>query len=364
MTSVRAYAPGRVNLIGEHTDYNDGFSLPIALDRGTVVDLEVDETATHLRVETASDVDSASTSVIALDTSPGDVTGWAAYVAGCVWALRGDGVDVPGGRMRVGSDVPLGAGLSSSAALECAAVLAIAAAAGLRDVDRMTAARWAHRAENHYVGAATGLLDQMSSMFGAPDTALLIDFRSLEVSPIAIDIGDAVLLVIDSRTPHSHATGAYGDRRASCEAAAAVLGGSLRDVDDDAWRTIDDPLLRRRARHVLTENRRTLDCASALATGDVRAFGAAMSASHASMRDDFEITTPAIDAIVAHAVSSGAHGARMTGGGFGGSVIAVASPEAADRTETGLPDLIEEAGHPRPTVRAVRAGAGAWVTRR
>jgi len=366
MSGVRAYAPGRVNLIGEHTDYNGGFALPIALDRGTHVDFDPDPTASSLKVKTMSDaVDAGSEVTISLDTVPGDVGGWGAYVAGCVWALRRRGVDVPGGAMVVTSAVPVGAGLSSSAALECAVVLALSAAAGGPDLDRRTVAAVAHDAENRYVGADTGLLDQLSILHGAVDTAMLIDFRSMEVTPVPIELGDATVMVVDSHSPHSHAAGEYGARRRSCEAAAAALGvPELRNAAGDDWRRVDDPVDRRRARHVLTENSRVLDTAAALTAGDLDGVGRLMVESHASMRDDFEITTSAIDEIVRTALGAGAHGARMTGGGFGGSVVVLASAEAAAQIEADLPEQVERSGHPRPTVARVRAGAGANITTR
>ncbi|KXP00937.1 galactokinase [Tsukamurella pseudospumae] len=354
--TVRAYAPGRVNLIGEHTDYNDGFALPIALQVGTVAEFDGAPSGATIEVSSAQE---RGTVVIPLDTTPHGVGGWAAYVAGCVWALRDHGIDVPPGELRLSSDVPVGAGLSSSAALECAVLLALAPSNGL---DRTELARVAQRAENAYVGAPTGLLDQMASLYGEDDTALLLDFRSLAVDPVPMRLGDDVLLAIDSRTPHQHAAGEYRRRREACEAAAAQLGvASLRDAPGDAWERLADDEIRRRARHVLTENRRVLDAAAALRGTDHSAFGVLMNASQASMRDDFEITVPAIDLIAATAVGLGAHGARMTGGGFGGTVIALAPEDAARRIADELPGLVARAGHPVPTVAAVRPGRGAHV---
>ncbi|WP_019202525.1 galactokinase [Tsukamurella sp. 1534] len=359
--TVRGYAPGRVNLIGEHTDYNDGFALPIALGVGATAEFDG---APGARVLEVSSREEDGAVAVPLSTAPGadTVPGWAAYVAGCVWALREHGVAVPGGRMTISSDVPVGAGLSSSAAIECAVLEALTAASPSPVPDRTTLARIAQRAENEYVGAPTGLLDQMSSLYGAEDTALLLDFRSLDVDPVPMRLGDDVLLAVDSRSPHRHAAGEYRARREACEAAAAELGvPALRDADDDAWRALSGDEQRRRARHVLTENRRVLEAAAALRRGDHAAFGALMNASHASMRDDFEITIPAIDAIAATAVESGAYGARMTGGGFGGTVVVLASAEAARRITAELPGIVSGAGFPEPAVTPVRPGRGAHV---
>ena len=267
--SVRYAAPGRINLIGEHTDYNLGFALPIALPQRTVVTFTPDRSDA---ITVSSDRADGSVR-IPLGTAPGDVTGWAGYVAGVMWALRQAGHPVPGGAMSITSDVEMGSGLSSSAALECAALGAIASAAGVR-IDRIEQARLAQRAENDYVGAPTGLLDQLASLFGEPSTALLIDFRDLTVAPVAFDpdASGVGLLLIDSRARHRHAGGDYAARRASCERAAADLGvSSLREVEDRGpryWLRWTDPVDARRARHVLTENRRVLDFVAALGDSD------------------------------------------------------------------------------------------------
>lgn len=358
--AFRAFAPGRVNLIGEHTDYNLGYSLPIALRLGTTAVFTPDESATVIGAVSATEPDECE---IALSTVPGEVTGWGAYVAGCVWALREAGVPVPGGRLQISSDVPVGAGLSSSAALECAVLLALAEASGAPVGDRTAVAKLAQKAENHYVGAPTGLLDQLASLYGEPDRALLIDFRSVQVETVPAALGEAYrLLVIDSHAPHRHSAGEYRERRDSCAAAAASLGvASLREAGPDDWGRLTDPVHARRARHVLTENARVLAAADALRDGDYPVFGELMNASHESMRDDFEITTDHIDHLAALARRMGALGARMTGGGFGGSVIALADVDAADRIIAELLDAAVAAGYPAPTVRAVRPGPGAHL---
>jgi galactokinase len=356
--TVRYAAPGRINLIGEHTDYNLGWALPIALPQRTVVTFEPSD-ADAIFV-TSDRVDGSVR--IPLRTKPGDVSGWAGYVAGVVWALRSSGHVVPGGTMSISSDVEMGSGLSSSAALECAALGAFVTAAGWR-IDRLEQARLAQRAENEYVGAPTGLLDQMSSLFGAESTALLIDFRKLTVEPVAFDpsASDVALLLIDSRERHGHVGGEYAARRLSCERAAADVGVvSLREVQDRELAILDgvtDPIDARRARHVLTENQRVFDFVAAVRASDYTEAGRIFNASHASMRDDFDITTANIDLIAEAAVGAGALGARMTGGGFGGCVIALAP---ADRVEA-VSAAVGLAGHPEPVITRTHAARGAGV---
>ncbi|NOR03488.1 galactokinase [Mycolicibacterium fortuitum] len=348
-------APGRINLIGEHTDYNLGFALPIALPQRTSVAFDPDF-SDALQVSSTITGDPVR---FRLDTVPGEVTGWAAYVAGAVWALRGAGNAVPGGTMSITSEVEIGSGLSSSAALECAVLGALLTAAGVA-LDRVEQARIAQRAENEYVGAPTGLLDQLASLFGAPGQAMLIDFCDLTVQPVPFDpeASGVALLLIDSRSRHAHAGGEYAARRASCERAAAELGvPSLREAA--SLQKVTDPIDARRARHVLTENRRVLDCVAALASSDFETAGALWTASHASMRDDFEITTGHLDLLAAAAVQAGALGARMTGGGFGGCVIALVPAQRADAVSDAVVAAARAAGYPEPGVTRTRAGAGA-----
>lgn len=353
-------APGRVNLIGEHTDYNLGFALPIALPRRTVVTF----TPEHTGAITARSDRADGSARIPLDTTPGQVTGWAAYAAGAIWALRGAGHPVPGGAMSITSDVEIGSGLSSSAALIGAVLGAVGAATGTR-IDRLERARLAQRAENDYVGAPTGLLDHLAALFGAPKTALLIDFRDITVRPVAFDPDacDVVLLLMDSRARHCHAGGEYALRRASCERAAADLGvSSLRAVQDRglaALGAIADPIDARRARHVLTENQRVLDFAAALADSDFTAAGQLLTASHESMREDFAITTERIDLIAESAVRAGALGARMTGGGFGGAVIALVPADRARDVADTVRRAAVTAGYDEPAVSRTYAAPGA-----
>ncbi|MEZ0362664.1 galactokinase [Mycobacterium sp. pUA109] len=355
---IRYAAPGRINLIGEHTDYNLGFALPIALPARTRVTFDPADTD----VITARS-DRADAAVrIPLDTTPGAVTGWAAYVAGVIWALRAAGHPVPGGTLSITSEVAIGSGLSSSAALECAVLGALLAATGT-GLDRLEQARIAQRAENDYVGAPTGLLDQLASLFGAPDTALLIDFRDTAVTPVPFEPRGAVLLLIDSRAAHEHVGGEYAARRASCERAAADLGvASLRDVQDAGVAVLDgvtDPVDARRSRHIVTENQRVLDFVAALADSDLAAAGRLLTASHASMRDDFAITTDHIDLIAATAVTAGAWGARMTGGGFGGCVIALVPEDRAAAVADAVRQAVTAAGYVAPIITTTHAAAGA-----
>ncbi|MET7392715.1 galactokinase [Dactylosporangium sp. NPDC005572] len=319
-------SPGRVNLIGEHTDYNDGFVLPFALPHSTVV-------AARRRAEPGWTVTSEQTGETVAFDGAERVEGWAAYVAGIVWVLREAGHDVPPADLWVTSDVPFGAGLSSSAAIECATMAALvdlARSSGGADLPMQLRPRLAQRAENEYVGAPTGIMDQAASTLCRAGHALFLDCRSLATEQVPFDVAEAGLavLVIDSKAPHAHVTSEYAARRRSCEDAAKLLGvTALRDVDvaglDDALAQLDDEVMRRRVRHVVTEDQRVLDTVAALRAGSLRAVGSLMTASHESMRDDYEITVPQVDTAVRVALEHGAYGARMTGGGFGGCVLAL-----------------------------------------
>jgi galactokinase len=364
MTTIRYAAPGRINLIGEHTDYNLGFALPIALPERTVVTYVPDD-GTEIAV--GSDQEGGDVR-IPLDTAPGDVDGWAGYVAGVIWSLREAGHRIMGGTMSIASDVEMGSGVSSSAALECAVIGALATAADLR-VDRIELARIAQRAENDYVGAPTGMMDQLASLCGEPRKALMIDFRELTVRPVAFDpdATDVALLLINSRAPHQHAGGEYSRRRASCERAAADLGvSSLREVQDRgvaALAAVADPVDARRGRHILTDNQRVLEVVAALEESDFVAIGQLFNASQASMRDDFEITTGHIDLIADTAVQAGALGARMTGGGFGGCVVALAPVAKADDIAAAIRKAVADGGYHPPTITRTRASRGAELLR-
>jgi len=354
--------PGRANLIGEHTDYNSGFVLPFAIDRSVIA---------------AFAPRSDRTIRLATDFEPGIVTasvdsltghrGWAAYPLGAAWALGEFGVDVDamsGFDLAITSDVPVGAGLSSSAAVETATLMALTRLWGL-DLDRMTLAKVGQRAENVVVGAPTGIMDQSASLLGERDSAVFLDCRSLEAQVVPLGLAEAglVVLVIDTRVSHAHANGGYGQRRAECEAGAAALGlASLRDltVDGlDAARSSLDPVVFRRVRHIVTENARVLETVATLRSSGATAIGGLLDASHASMRDDFEISTPELDLAVETARSAGAVGARMTGGGFGGSAIALLPSGRVDAVRNAVSSAFAAAGYREPSLFVVNAVEGA-----
>ncbi|MFD2766858.1 galactokinase [Micromonospora eburnea] len=355
-------APGRVNLIGEHTDYNDGFVLPFALPLRTVVAAAArDDERWTVRSELSADPVEFGPAEV---DEPGRVTGWAAYVAGVVWALRAAGQAVPGARLAIASDVPVGSGLSSSAAVEAAVLAALVELGGLD----LPADRWprlAQRAENDYVGAPTGIMDQSAVIRGRAGHALFLDCRTEEVEQIPFDLDTAGLavLVVDSRAPHRHADGEYAARRASCENAARALGvPALRDVAvadlDAALGMLPDDEIRRRVRHVVTENQRVLDTVELLRAGRVSDTGPLLTASHASMRDDFEITVPEVDTAVDAALAAGAYGARMTGGGFGGCVLALVDADRAPAVADAVTTAYAERGFAAPGTVTVRPAAG------
>jgi galactokinase len=340
-----------VNLIGEHTDYNGGLALPFAISRGVVVDA-VAATDGHVR-SYAVDFDEND------DFSVHDrahVEGWRAFGRGMVAELTNAGIDVPGAELRIGGgDLPRGAGLSSSAALEVALCLALielaragAAARGGEQPPELSAvelARLCSRVENDWVGAQTGLLDQLASLCGQADAALLIDFATLGIEPVPLTLGEWRLVVLDSGQRHEHAGGDYNQRRAECARACELLGvETLSEADPAEVERLPEPL-RRRGRHVLGENGRVLRAVAALRGGELPALGALLNASHASLRDDYEISTPAVEAAAARLLAAGAAGARIMGGGFGGCVLGLFAPEH----------------EPPADALAVRPGAGAHL---
>jgi galactokinase len=289
---------------------------------------------------------------------------WAGYAAGVVWAFAERGFSLPGMTICVDGDVPAGAGLSSSAALECAVGAAVNDLAGL-GVDRGELVAVARQAENDFVGAPTGGLDQLASVFGEPDRVLLCDMRSLTVEPLPFDLAaeNLTLLVIDSRAPHQLTDGAYGERRASCEEAARQLGvPALRDVGldglDDALARLGSDLLRRRARHVITENDRTLVTAELLRMGQLRSIGPLLTASHLSLRDDFEVSVPEVDLAVEVMLAFGALGARITGGGFGGCAIGLLEPEQAKSAAEAVEAAYAGRGYRAPESFSANPGPG------
>ncbi|WP_051425744.1 galactokinase [Jiangella gansuensis] len=357
-------APGRVNLIGEHTDYNGGFALPLAIAFRTTARVTPRTDGVVVASSSASGTEPVTFGV---DSSPGDVEGWAAYVAGVFWALRDAGHDVPGADVHIDSTVPSGAGLSSSHALECSVAVTLNDLCGL-GLDRTTLALLVQRAENVYVGAPTGAMDQMASLHGQEGHVILFDARAMTAEPVPCDLAAAGLdlLVVDTKVHHEHTGGGYGARRASCEEAAALLGvPTLREVQDDAVDDVlgklGDDVMRRRVRHVLTENARVLDTVGLLRAGRVGEIGPLLTASHASMRDDYEITVDEVDVAVSSALDAGALGARMTGGGFGGSVVALTDAADSDRVADAVRSAFDERGYPAPSVFTVRPAAGAGI---
>lgn len=366
-------APGRVNLIGEHTDYNDGFVLPFAIQHRTHVAL-APRTDGVFRVRVASTFDDATAEVELgeLDAIfPGrrdDVPEWARYPLGVAWALlAASGTDpstVTGVDLAFASNVPIGAGLSSSAAIEGATAVALAETWGV-DLDRVALAKVGRRAENEAVGAPTGIMDQMASLLGRADAAIFLDCRSLDAQVIELGFADAglELVVIDTGVKHSHATGGYGERRAACERGAAALGvPALRDVtpaDLPRLAELVDDVTFRRVRHVVTENQRVLDTVRTLREQGPAAIGDLLVASHASMRDDFEISVPELDTAVEAALSAGAVGARMTGGGFGGAAIALVSHDRVPAVTDAATAAFAAAGFAAPTIFTVTPSAGA-----
>ncbi len=349
-------SPGRVNLIGEHTDYNDGFVLPIAL--GHVARVTATPRVAGVRISSAQLGES-----VELDALTPGPRAWWGYVAGVAWALQQRGHTIGGVDLALDSAVPLGGGLSSSAAIECATALALDALGGL-GLSPEELAEVAQQAENDFMGVPTGPMDQRASLWCTTDHALLLDCRTLtaEQVPFALP-DDLVLALVDTRSPHVLADGHYAQRRAACAAAAERLGvRALRDVTvddlDTALARLDDAEQVRRVRHVVTENARVLEAVEALGAGDWARFGGLLTASHDSMRDDYEITVPTVDLAVETALASGALGARMTGGGFGGTVLALLPAGTLDAFSDAIVQAYAEHGFDTPGVSTTRAAAG------
>ncbi|CDJ99928.1 Galactokinase [Microbacterium sp. C448] len=364
-------APGRANLIGEHTDYNEGFVLPFAIEYRTRAKASRRDDGI-IRVTSTFDPTPVE---VALDDLPSlfdhpdhGIPEWAAYPLGVAWAaLRATGIDareLPGLDLAFSSDVPIGAGLSSSAAIEGATASALNDlwALGLSPLEL---AKIGRTAENDAVGAPTGIMDQVASMLGRADAATFLDCRTLATE--SIDLGfDAAglrLLVIDTGVKHSHATGGYGERRASCELGAASMGvPALRDLTLDdlprAQALLDDVTFRR-VRHIVTENYRVLDTVRTLRESGPHAIGDLLVASHASMRDDFEISTPELDTAVDAALAAGAVGARMTGGGFGGAAIALVADDLVGAVTDAATSAFAERGYAAPHIFTVTPSRGA-----
>jgi galactokinase len=346
----RAFAPGRVNLIGEHTDYNEGLALAFAIAEGVTVSATAAPTGSRgasLVRAYARELDEHDEFALA---EPEPISGWRAFVRGVVAELARAQVPLVGASLEISGGPPRGAGLSSSAALEVALCLALAdvgaqsATAGSgsdedagrgehgggrsrsKQLSRTDVARLCARVENDWVGAQTGLLDQLASLYGAPDTALCIDFRTLHVEPVPLALGDWRLVVLDSGERHLHASSGYNQRRAECARSCRLLGiESLRDATLEQAQQLPPPL-NRRALHVIEESQRVREAVVALQSNDLPALGKLLDAAHRSLRDNYEISTPTVEATVARLRDAGASGARLVGGGFGGSVLGLFAP--------------------------------------
>jgi galactokinase len=359
-------APGRVNLIGEHTDYNEGFVLPLAIDLGiSIALLPTDDRRVTLTLDETGETDGFD-----LDRIPLRSGRWIDYVAGTAWAMGAADLPVRGFRGVLASDLPQGAGLSSSAALELASALALAGGEEPA-TDRMTLARIAQRGENEHVGVACGLMDQFASAMGEAGSALLLDCRSLAHRAVPLPLDEVAIVVTHSGSTRRLDHSAYNERRAQCDAAAAAIArqepavGSLRDVTEamlDAAAASLDPVLERRARHVVEENGRVIETVAALDAGDVTTAGRLLSESHASLRDLYDVSSSELDALVAIAEAvPGVLGARLTGAGFGGCTIALVRREAVGRLTAATMETYPARTGLTPRVFEVRPSPGASV---
>ena len=360
------FAPGRANLMGEHTDYNEGFVLPFALAQGVTATAAARGDG-RLTLRSAQVTGEPVT--VSLDSlAPGSLTGWAAYPAGVAWSLRASGYDIGGASVGIDSDLPVGAGVSSSAALECSVGLALCSLYGM-SVEREKLAMIAKRAENDFVGAPTGIIDQSAALLSQADHAMLLDCATLKVAqvPFRPAAAGAAALIIDTRVTHALVSGEYAARRAECEEAARLLGvaalGLVTDVG--AVERLADPVLRRRARHVITDSARARTIAHALrdsaptASDTYRFIGELMTESHLSLRDDFEVSWPEADLTVDAAIGAGAYGAKMIGGGFGGSVLALVPLEREATVRSLLSEIFAGRGWETPRyIDAVPSPAG------
>ncbi|KUN06628.1 galactokinase [Streptomyces yokosukanensis] len=357
-------APGRVNLIGEHTDYNDGFVMPFALPHKTIAAVSRRDDGI-LRLHSA-DIEGGVAELRLDALAPQSDDSWTAYPAGVVWALREAGHGITGADVHLASTVPTGAGLSSSAALEVVIALALTDLYDL-GLQRWKLARLCQRAENVYVGAPTGIMDQTASACCEDGHALFLDTRDLSQRQIPFDLAaeGLRLLVVDTQVKHAHSGGEYGKRRAGCEKGAALLGvDALRDVpyaglDEALARLGDEEEIVRLVRHVVTENHRVERVVDLLESGDPRAIGPVLTEGHASLRDDFRISCPELDLVVDTALAAGALGARMTGGGFGGSAIVLTEAAEVDTRTKAIEEAFAKAGFTAPRIFEAVPSAGA-----
>ena len=351
-------APGRVNLIGEHTDYNDGFVLPLAINRAVWLALRPREDS---KVEIHS-LEFNKTRTFNLENFSKE-EGWLEYLKGTAWALQEAGFALSGWEGVSSSDVPRSSGLSSSAALELATARAFAAVSDL-SWNPTQMAKLAQRAENEWVGVSCGIMDQLASAAGQAGKALLIDCRSLEIEAVPLP-EDTAVVVLDTKTQRGLVDSAYNERRAQCEAATRAFGVSaLRDVSMEQFEAESDKLgevTRKRARHVVRENARTLRAAEMMKRGDAAALGELMNESHVSLRDDFEVSSDALNVMVQCALDAGCYGARMTGAGFGGCAVALVAQEDVERFVQEVAPCYEERTGREPEVYVCQATAGAAV---
>lgn len=362
-----SFAPGRVNLIGEHTDYNDGFVLPCAIPFGTA--LALGHRDDGLIRATALDLENAIAQFeVAPDVPPAPVGDWANHVRGVAAGLLASGVDCPGADVTIAGNVPQGAGLSSSASLAVSLGLGLSRLGGVAAPDLTGLAKIAQWSEHHYVGCACGIMDQLASARSVNGHALLIDCESLDVQPVPVP-KEAEIVIVHSGVSRGLVESAYNERRAQCEAAASHYGvDSLRKLDEAGLLAGAEGLDRvvfRRARHVVSENARTLAAVSALRANDLSALGALLRASHASLRDDFEVTVPAVDALVDFMadVIGNTGGVRMTGGGFGGCVVAMLPRRGVTSLLDALESRSKALGQRYPLKLAVNPAPGAYCTK-
>ncbi len=353
MSTCVWFAPGRANLMGEHTDYNEGLVLPFALAQGVTATAVA--RPDRLLVMRSKQVPAFTVTVPLDSLQPGSVSGWAAYPAGVAWSLRASGYPVPGASIDIDSDLPVGAGVSSSAALECSVALALCWLAGA-SVPRRELAAIAKRAENEFVGAPTGIIDQSAALLCQAGHAMLLDCGTLAVTQVPFEPGQdgMAMLIVDTRVTHALVSGEYASRRAECEAAARLLGvpflGSVTDVR--VADRLSDPVLRRRARHVISDSGRARAIAAALlkasAPGVYTLVGQLLTEGHMSLRDDFEVSWPEADLTVEAAIAAGALGAKMIGGGFGGSVLALIPVDRLPAVRAALTEAFTQRGWTPP----------------